>query len=240
MLRSRAATGVYAVQNGKGMILLAEKYGVVPPKFTKAWWSYFWDYYKWYVIGGGFALLCVIITAVQCSTREKYDLTVTYAGQLVFDSETSAAFENAVSPFAADVDGNGEQSVFFQTLSISGAEGQEEFDYALQMKLDLELQNEHSFIFLFDKNQLDLMLARDYVDELYVPVSEWAPDGDFPTVSAADGTAYAADVSGSAMLKELGIQCDGMYAVLRTNTWDDDLNRQAYESSVKILNEIVK
>ncbi len=224
------------------MICLAEKYGVIPPKFTKAWWAYFWDYYKWYVIGGGFALFCVIVTLVQCATREEYDLTVTYSGHLVFDEATCTELENALAQYTNDIDGNGEQSVFFQALTISGASGQEQYDYVLQMKLDLELQNERSFIFLFDEDQLNTMLNRDYVADLYVPVSEWAPElgSDFPTVEGSDGGVYAVDVSNSSLLKGLGINCDGMYAVLRINTWDDAENLAAYESSIAILQEIVK
>ena len=224
------------------MIRLAEKYGVIPPKFTKAWWAYFGDYYKWYVIGGGFALFCVAVTLVQCATREEYDLTVTYAGQLVFDEATSVGLENAMAQYTDDIDGNGEQSVFFQTLTISGASGQEQYDYVLQTKLDLELQNERSFIFLFGEEQLNNMLNREYVADLYVPVSEWAPDlgSEFPTVAGVDGGLYAVDISNSSFLKNLGINCDGMYAVLRINTWDDEENLAAYESSIAILQEIVK
>lgn len=229
-------------QNRKEMICLAEKYGVIPPKFTKAWWGYFWDYYKWYVIGITFVILCIAITLVQCATRKQYDLTVTYAGKLVFDESSTLSVENAMSQFTEDIDGNGESAVFFQALTISGAPGQEQYDYVLQTKLDLELQNERSFIFLFDKDRLDNMLNRDYVADLYVPVSEWAPDlgSEFPTVEGVDGIVYGVDVSNSSFLKELGINCDDMYAVLRVNTWDDETNRAAYESSKAILKEIVK
>ena len=29
---------------------MAEKYGEIPPRFTRAWWNYFWYYYKWRVV----------------------------------------------------------------------------------------------------------------------------------------------------------------------------------------------
>lgn len=219
---------------------MAEKYGVVPPKFTKAWWSYFWDYYKWYVIGIGFAVICIAATAVQCATRREYDVTMTYAGQMVFDSEASAAVENAAAEYTEDIDGNGERAVFFQTLSISGASGQEEYDYALQMKLDLEFQNERSFVFLFDKSQLELMLARDYVNDLFVPLSEWAGDtGGRETAAGSDGQVYAVDVSDSGFFEDIGVQCPGTYAVLRRNTYDDGENKMAYDSAVELLRAMI-
>ena len=52
---------------------MAEKYGEVPPKFTKKWWEYFWDYYKWHVIITVVAVLIASVTIVQCATRPKYE-----------------------------------------------------------------------------------------------------------------------------------------------------------------------
>ena len=49
---------------------MAEKYGEVPPKFTKKWWEYFWDYYKWHVIITVVAVLIASVTIVQCATSE--------------------------------------------------------------------------------------------------------------------------------------------------------------------------
>ena len=61
---------------------MAEKYGEVPPKFTKKWWEYFWDYYKWHVIITVVAVLIASVTIVQCATRPKYDMNVVYAGHM--------------------------------------------------------------------------------------------------------------------------------------------------------------
>lgn len=227
---------------GRDLIGLAEKYGVIPPKFTKAWWEYFWDYYKWYVIGGGFVLLLVVVTAVQCATQKRYDMTVTYAGNAYFSEEQQTHLEDAMANFVQDVDGNGEQAVFFQNLTISGQKGQEQFDYAMQTKLELEFQNDCSFIFLFSKEQLDSMLSRDYVADLYVPVSEWAPDlsSDFETVSAQDGVAYAVNLENSSFFKNLGINSKDLYVAIRYQAKDDEKNQAAYESSLNLLKEFTK
>ena len=58
-----------------------EKYGEIPKRFTKEWWSYFWDYYKWHVIGGAVVLAMIIITAVQLMSKVAYDEIVTYIGE---------------------------------------------------------------------------------------------------------------------------------------------------------------
>ena len=55
---------------------MAEKYGTVPKKFTKEWWSWYWMYYKWHTIGVIFALFLVFLTFMESLTAEKYDLTL--------------------------------------------------------------------------------------------------------------------------------------------------------------------
>lgn len=220
---------------------MAEKYGVIPPKFTKAWWGYFWEYYKWHVIGGLFVIICVVTTAVQCATREKYDITVTYAGNLPFDTETQDKIEEALSPFVDDIDKDGKQSVFFQSLTISGAKGQEQYDMAIMTKLDLEFQNDCSNIFLHSPDQLDRMLSRDYVGDSYVPVDEWGVDvGDREIKTGSDGVGYAVNVSDSKLFKDLGLTLNDTYIVLKGNYKDDDKNKAGYESALKIIAEILK
>ena len=147
-----------------------------------------------------------------------------------------------MSPLAADVDENGEHSIFFQVLTISGEKGQEQYDYAMTMKLDLEAQNDCSFIYIFDKEQLNKRINLDYVNEVYVPVSEWAPEkcGTDETVKGFDGVEYAVSLENSSLLKELGMNNKDTYAVIMLNNNEDEKNIKAYESSVNILKEIVK
>ena len=55
-----------------------EKYGTVPKRFTKAWWEYFWEYYKLHVIVSVVVISMIGISAHQLLTNPKYDVTVTY------------------------------------------------------------------------------------------------------------------------------------------------------------------
>lgn len=212
---------------------MAEKYGTVPDKWTKEWWDYFWYYYKWRVILIAFAVLCVVFTVAQCAMREKYDLTVTYAGHMMYSEEEINRLTAGISEYIDDVDGNGEKSVFFQQLNFMDTMGSEEYDYASQSKLDLEFHNEQSFLFLYDEKELQNMLGRDYAEELYVPVSEWAQGG-------ADGLEYAVSLKDSAFLAENNIYSDDLYLVVRRNYKDDKKNVLAWESSVRIANNLIK
>ena len=218
---------------------MAEKYGTVPPKFTKAWWGYFWDYYKIHTIVIAFLIIAVVTTAVQCATKEKFDLTMTYGGKLSYDTEATEKVEALCEPFIEDIDANGEKNIFFQVMTISGEKGFEEYDYALTTKLQLEYQLENSFIFMYDKKQLEPMMKLDYVDEMYVPVSEWAGDVDeSKIIKAPNGIGYAVDISDSKLFNDNGIYCEGTYLALKMNFKPEQA--PAFESSKSIAKEIIK
>ena len=98
---------------------MAEKYGEEPPKFTKKWWEYFWDYYKWHVIITVVAVLIASVTIVQCATRPKYDMNVVYAGHMNYSEEEINKLKEIISERISDIDGNGENSVLLSTLVFS-------------------------------------------------------------------------------------------------------------------------
>lgn len=220
---------------------MAEKYGTIPDKWTKDWWEYFWYYYKWRVIIIAFAVLCVVFTVAQCAMRKKYDLTVTYAGHMMYSEEEINRLTAGISECIDDVDGNGEKSVFFQQINFMDAMGSEEYDYASQSKLDLEFSNEQSFLFLYDAKELNNMLGRDHIDEIYVPVSEWGENiTDESLLYSQNGTAYAVSLKNSSFLAENNIYRDDLYIIVRRNYKDDDKNVMAWDSSVRIANNLIK
>ena len=88
-----------------------ERYGTVPKKFTKDWWPYFWDYYKWRVIGIALAIVIIVVTCVQCATREKYDFHILYTGRMTFSDNHVETIQNALNERIEDVDGDGKTNI---------------------------------------------------------------------------------------------------------------------------------
>lgn len=220
---------------------MAEKYGTVPPKWTKEWWEYFWDYYKWHTIITIGIVICIAVTVVQCATKEKYDLTVTYAGHMIYSEEEVSRLTDVISPLIDDIDGNGEKSVFFQQLNFMNSSGSEEYDYASQSKLDMEFHNECSFLFLYDSSELENMVNRDSVSELYLPVSEWAEEmPEESLIYSKDGIPYAVRLAESAFFADNNIYSDDLYIIVRRNYRDDEKNNLAHRSSVRIANTLIK
>ncbi len=221
---------------------MAEKYGVVPDRFTKEWWEYFWMYYKWHTIATVFVIIFVAVTIVQCVTKEKFDLTVNCMGQISYSQECLDKAENVCNQYSSDADGNGEVNVFFQQLTITGAAGSEEMDYAVQTKHDMELGNDGSFVFIYDENETQNQLQRDHTAQTYLDVRDWI-DGDIDEerlVKTNDGTPIAVKLTASSPLAESGIKTEGLALCVRQNYTDDDFNALSQQSAIELANALIK
>lgn len=222
-----------------------EKYGTVPPRFTKAWWEYFWEYYKWHTLASVFAAVLIAVTAVQCATQTKYDLSVTYAGSNTFPDETEDGIRNALSEVIADCDGNGERNVFFQQLTVGGDMQNSDPQYAMAMstKLMLEFSAGESYIFILSKEQLDTYLNREDCADLFLPVSKWADsEPDSGSLALAKGVAYAVNLKNSALLNSFGQISEDCYLLVRApraSEKDDKRLAVQYESSVSAANYLI-
>ncbi|MDO5398691.1 MAG: hypothetical protein Q4G33_12260 [bacterium] len=218
---------------------MAEVYGVKPKKFTKEWWPYFWMYYKWHTIGIVFVVLAVVFTVAQCLMRPKTDLSITYAGHHMFTDEQAAQISADMGGVIDDIDGDGHKNVDFQRYTFMDKPGTEESDYAMQTKLNMEFYNDRSYIFLPDEQLLKTMTNNDYCDDLYAPVTAWAQNmPDESLLYSIEGVPYAVKLTDSAYLNSLGYDTE-MYIMLKRDSKDDELEKAAYEQSVKIANKLI-
>lgn len=215
-----------------------EKYGEAPPRFTKKWWEYFWYYYKWHTIITVAAVIVAAVTIVQCAAREKYDMNIVYAGHMHYSEEEITRAEELFSQYVTDIDENGEQSVFFQTLMFSDGAGNEEYDYVMQTKLDLSFTDDCTFIYLMDEIEASLYLNRESAGDTFENTEIYAPDAE--VLTAEDGTGYAVNLKDSALLKENGIYCDDLYLLVRNNHKTDEKSIQAHEDALRIAKELIK
>lgn len=218
---------------------MAEVYGEKPKIFTRDWWPYFWMYYKWHTIGIVFTVCAVGITVAQCLSRPKYDVVMTYAGHHMFSDEQSAQIVNDMGEIIEDIDGDGHKNVDFQRYTFSDIAGSEEYDNAMQTKLNMEFYNEKSYIFLPDEQLLKTLTNNDYNADIYARVEDWSQtDIDDALLYKVDGVAYAVKLTESAYLNNGGFNNE-MYILLKKNTKDDELEQAAYAESVKIANKLI-
>lgn len=219
---------------------MSEKYGKIPPKFTKEWWGHFWYYYKWRVIGIAIAVTITLVTVVQCVSRPKYDMYITYAGHKLYSDNLSEKMQDSFNEYITDIDGNGKQSVFFQQMTFYDTAGNEEMDSAMQTKLDFTFTKDCSFIYLMDRAEAELYINRDSTNRLFTETAEWAKDTDAEILKSEDGAGYAVNLKDSRFLKERELYCDDLYLLIRMNKKDDEKNKKAYEDSLKIAEILIK
>ncbi|MCD8390743.1 MAG: hypothetical protein LUD03_02750 [Firmicutes bacterium] len=218
---------------------MAEKYGTIPKRFTKEWFDYVWTYYKWHIMGPIFVIIFVIVTAYQCTHKAQYDINITYAGGKIFSDAQVEMIESEAANYADDVNGDGKVLVNFQQINFSNTAGSEETDYNLQMKLDLQLQTKSSYLYIWDKDETDLMLARDAIDRVYVPVEDWAQSDVSDRLYSVDGgTAYAVYIGESESVKALGINTDDLYLVLMQNN-TGEASDEEYANYIKFANYLI-
>ena len=221
-------------------IIMAEKYGTIPPKFTHAWFDYVWTYYKWHIIIPLAVILFTLVTMYQCTHRPQYDAELIYAGHVVFSDTQIDEIPAGLAQYVDDVNGDGEKTVFFQQINFSDEPGMEEMDYNMQMKLDLQFQRGETFLFIYDKSETDIMIARESAELIYLPVTEWAdtmPDEDM--LYTKDGIPYAVSLADNKKIKDIGINTDDIYLTLRINYSDSDDIAQKYENAKKLANALI-
>ncbi len=219
---------------------MAEKYGVVPPRFTKAWWEHMAYYYKWHAIITAAAILIALVTIVQCAAREKYDMYVVYSGHMNYSDNEIKKIQELLSERIDDIDGNGEKSVLFQQLVFSDTAGSQEYDYAIQTKLDMTFGNDCSFIYLFDKSEASIQIQKSAAADIFETADVYTPDTGSETLAAPDGKAYAVSLADSALLAKNGIYKDDLYIMLRKNYKNDEKNIKAHENSISAAKALIQ
>lgn len=219
---------------------MAEKYGTIPKRFTSEWWSYFWEYYKWHTIAAATAIILIAVTAVQCATKEKYDMTVVYGGTQNFDETATETMEQLFEKYSEDSDGNGEVNIFFMPCTITNQENYDEYTYAMQTKLDLSMQDEGTFLYLFGKDELDIMLKRGESGESFLSVDEYLSNPDEENIVTSENAQCAYNLKDSSILKQSGIDCSDLYIAVRKNYKDNPDTAAAFENAKKLASELAK
>lgn len=222
---------------------MAEKYGTVPPKFTKAWWEYFWMYYKWHTIITAFIIIAIGTTVYQNITAPKYDVTLMYAGKNMYNEEAAMKIEQALSPLCDDTDGNGESALLFSQLNID-LENQSEGEYLMAMltKLQLSIAEDDVYLYIMDKDTALYCMGDDTENAVFAPLSDWLTIDvtEKETYSIKD-IDYGIKLDNCAFFGENDIDFKDQYLFLRYYPRKDQMKRQlaGYEASIKLANQIL-
>lgn len=152
---------------------MAEKYGTIPKRFTKAWWEYFWDYYKIHTIVIALIIIAVAFTVYQVKTTPKYDLNLSYAGEMYLSDEMVSAIQNKLSEVIDDLDGNGEKKVGINQFVFTQNDEDVQFTQAMITKLQLEFVTDESMLFVYSEDKAKFLFENESLTGAFLPVSQW-------------------------------------------------------------------
>lgn len=221
---------------------MAEKYGVVPKRFTREWWDYFWMYYKWHTIVAAFIIIAVTVTIVQKINAPKYDITLTYAGNDYISEQSTDELQKALSPLCDDVDGNGKKALSFLQLNLSDEGNDPQYTMAMSMKLQLSLSEDETYIFIMDENLIKTYSESDGAGGAFAHVKDWltAEISDDKLYAASNGEFAAVRLDGNKYLTAAGIDTSGKYLAMRFYPRKDQKKQiSGYNAAVKLANKIL-
>lgn len=211
---------------GKKERIKLEKYGTVPKKFTKKWWEYFWDYYKWHTIGTAFALMLIGITIHQYATQIHYDAAITLSGGYGLNEALMERVELDLASVIDDSNGDGEKHVILQQLiNPPVAEGQvkdAQYEMAIATKVMVEFAAGESCTYFLSKDEVNKYLNDSANDGFFIPVEEYVtvmPDKS--RLMSARGTAYAVNLGECRFFTERGIDASEYYLMIRNPRYNE-------------------
>ena len=221
---------------------MAEKYGVVPKRFTHEWWEYFWMYYKWHTIVITFIVLAIGITVYQKATEPRYDTTLVYAGEAYISDESSDNLSKLLSPLTEDLDNNGEKALAFTSFVMSQDQSDPQYTMAMTMKLQLALSEDETYIYIMDEKLLRTYAGENSENCVFAKTDAWlktdVPEDKLFTVH---GDTVAVSLEGNKYLKEAGIDSAGKYLAVRFYPREDQKKQiPGYEAAVKLANKILQ
>ncbi len=186
-----------------------EVYGTKPPRFTKEWWEYFWDYYKWHTIGTVIVLIIIVTTIVDSVNKVKYDLSTTFIAPIILTEETEQALTNLMEDNIDDASGNKKNEAFLTYLNMSD-NSDPQYMQAMQTKLMIELGYSESFVYILSKQYADLFEGGEGV---LIPASDWTSKESY------DGSFVS--LNGNRYLEDLGLDTSDLYLAVRDTRKDE-------------------
>ena len=219
-----------------------EKYGTIPKKFTKAWWEYLWEYYKWHTIAILFVVFMISSLIYSNVTRTRYDMCVSYVGTSPFFEQSKGNLEELIVPVTEEITENDKIDVSFDVYSIDASVAPDaasaEMQSAISMKLMAELEAGSGYLYLVSKGNLENFYA---LAGCFADTSLYAPDG-MEVFTDENGRACAVSLAGNEKLTAAGMDCSDLYLAVRSmyeRDKKDEEKIRLYENSLKIAEFII-
>lgn len=184
-----------------------EKYGTIPPRFTKAWWAHYWYYYKIHFI----AIVCILAAVISfihhIVTEIHYDLQVQFVSSTPVSEESINLLEEKISEFSEDVTKNNKvETIVYQQTMLGDTPENMQYNQAIATKLMADLAIGDYYIYIGDKAFIDSYASSGG----FMNVTEWA-DNVLPE-KIYNSIAYS--LSGNEQFSQMGFDTENMYIMV--------------------------
>jgi hypothetical protein len=213
---------------------MAENF-VLPKAFTKEWFSYVWDYYKYHILIGIAVIVLAIFTIVEITTAIKYDANINFVSTSVITQENADKITDACEIAGIDIDENDEVNISFSQLNFTEQNLRDPSLYWTMMnKLMATFATEEEYIYIMDEKMMNDIISMESTEGLFVPVDVWATTNDTENE-------YGASLKNSTILQENGIDSSDMFIMIRECYNDNDKELKIkQENAIVIAKFLVK
>lgn len=127
--------------------------------------KHFWDYYKIHTIVILFVALLSFYTVWQATHQPKYDLTIAYYGEMMFEDEKFDALRTYLEGVVEDVDGDGKVRVKINKSIVGGSSSNAEYDMATMQKFWAELAADVTPVYILDENMQKQIISAGITED---------------------------------------------------------------------------
>lgn len=182
--------------------------------FSREWWSNFWYYYKWYVIGAAGLIVCLVIFLVECVFTVRADFTMTYLGRIEKMGQIEAyTLEDKLAPHTEDINQDEKSVVKVNIIYLDRTQQSEEMGAMFKLA-DIEMMGGDTVVYLFDEQYLSRYERYGFYD-----LTEWAEKYNIDESLLKrydDGRVYAISMAQNPILNSVeGINTEGLYLAVR-------------------------
>lgn len=169
-------------------------------------WKNIWFYYKKHIFIGLALILFLTWGIVSCVNTVYPDFQIMYVGK--YGLQDTAAAEEYLKEFVADANGDGKVAPRIVNIAL-GEQQNQQLTYAYISKLDVEVQQGDSSVFIMNSSFID----RYSQLECYVYLDDLADKYNIPEQRRVrenvSGKTVAVDISGTVLCDKLGAYEDG-------------------------------
>ncbi len=212
---------------------MAEQF-MLPKAFTKEWYKYIWDYYKWYIIVGIFAIILAAITIVQSCTAIKYDTMINFVASVTISQEEADNLAQKCAENSDDLNNNKKVNIGFNQLNFAEENRKNiEMHSALLEKLQILYSSQDELIFIVDGYMLDYMLSLPDTADVFYKATEW-----YDGVADKKGD-LAVSLRDSTVMKECRVNSSNLYIMIARMNYEEEMTPEE-ENAIKIANFLIK